>query len=298
MGMHKRLSTSNGAALLSVLLVVALLTWIVSYFISKTHQHIELATLQKQRVMAEIEADSLIDEVMFYHFSKSYSGEDKFQNWNYQGKPFKPNKNQSVEIQDTQGKLSLINLNKNLFSNFLLNNGFEQNEVNRLSDCLEDWQDKDDFKRINGEETDYYREQALPGPRNGRIQSLSEFSIICGFPVEMKKVQLILDNFLLYNMGSFNPIFAKKELIKGVNLAPDRRKLLMDLAKDGNQTLAQEYFGVPDAAISAMNMQLSKDIEVRVKVEHSKAIASREIVFSQNMRYKPRPILQFWHWSE
>lgn len=295
--MHKYMN-SKGAALISVLLVVSLLTWVITYFIGKTTQQIELAKLQKERVMAEIQADSLVDKLLYIHYSKSFMSDDKYKEWNYRGTSFQLDKSTKVTLQDTQGKLSLINLNENLFSHFLLTNGFEQNEVNRIKDCLADWQDKDDLSRMNGEEADYYQSQNLPPPRNERIQSVSELSLICGFPSEKDKRQLILDNLLLYSMGSFNPLFASKQLVKGVQLPPDRKRLLEDLIDDGKLSLAQEYFGVADAAISAMNMQLSKEIELNVTIQNGDAIATRNIVFSQNIRYKPRPILQFWHWSE
>ena len=289
---------NKGAALISVLLVVSLLTWVITYFIGKTTQQIELAKLQKERVMAEIQADSSVDQMLYAHFSKSYLSNDEYKEWNYRGTPFQIDKSTTVTLQDTQGKLSLINLNENLFTHFLLSNGFKHNEVNRIKDCLADWQDNDDLSRLNGEESEYYQTQNLPLPRNKRIQSMSELSLICGFPSEQSKQQLILNNLLLYSMGSFNPLFASKQLIKGVQLSPDRKRLLNDLVEEGNTALAQKYFGVADSSLSAMNMQLSNEIELSVKVTNGDAVAIRNIVFRQNIRYKPRPILQFWHWSE
>lgn len=297
MEMHK-IKRNQGAALISVLLVVSLLTWVITYFIGKSTQQIELAKLQKERVMAEIQADSIVDRVLFLHFSKSFSYDKKYKEWNYRGVPFQLDKTTIVKLQDTQGKLSLINLNKNLFAHFLLNNGFEQKEVSRITDCLADWQDKDNLSRLDGDETEYYKSQNLTQPRNKTAQSLSELSLVCGFPTGQNKRQLILDNFLLYSMGGFNPLFASKQLIKGVQLPPDRKRLLEDLIDDDNVSLAQEYFGVADPAFSAINMQLSNEIEVTLSTTYGDAVATRNIVFSENIRYKPRPILQFWHWSE
>lgn len=295
--MHKYMG-SKGAALISVLLVVSLLTWVITYFIGKTTQQIELAKLQKERVMAEIQADSYVDKILFTHLSKTYLSNELYEKWNYRSIPFQIDEIASITLQDTQGKLSLINLNEKLFTHFLLSNGFKQNEVNRIKDCLADWQDNDDLSRLNGEESEYYQSLNLPPPRNKRIQSMSELSLICGFPSEQSKQNLILNNLLLYSMGSFNPLFASKQLIKGVQLPPDRKRFLNDLVEEGNAALAQKYFGVADSAISAINMQLSNEIELSVKIINGDAVAMRNIVFSQNMRYKPRPILQFWHWSE
>lgn len=296
--MTSKKKSQNGVALISVLLVVSLLSWVISYFIVKTQEQVELIGLLEDRVFAEIEADSLVDEMIFRHLTQTYKTVDNLSDWNYRGVPINLDANTQISLQDTQGKLSLINLNEKIFKNFLQNNGMENRDVDRLIDCLADWQDKDDFKRLNGDEMNYYSENNLTLPRNDKIQSISEFSLVCGFPKTGMQKQIILDNFLFYIVGAFNPIFASKELLKGAYLSAESKRILEDLIDSKKIERAQQMFSLDSSGLSAMNMQLSKDIQLKVSVRKGAAEARRDVVFSYNIRYKPRPPLQFWHWSE
>ncbi len=292
------LNRQKGVALITVLLVVAILSWVVSYFIGKTQQNIELAGLQKDRVMAEIQADSLVDELMFLHYSKQYAQDEKYEGWNYRGQEFEFADGATVKFQDTQGKLSVINLNELIFKRFLFANGFDDREVSRFVDCLADWQDADSLKRLDGEEETYYLELGLPQPRNTKAQSITELKLICGFPEDEHKRAMILKNFNLYSSGAFNPLFADVSLIKAAKLPQDRKQMLMEMARSGRVKEAQRLFGINQSDMSLTTLQLSRDIELQIIVNNNTAQARRNIVFSYNLRYKPRPILQYWRWSE
>ena len=287
----------SGAALISVLLVVSLLSWVISYFIGLTQQNVRLVGLQQNRVLAEIEADSMVDEIIFLHLTNRYIEEKEYVKWNYRGDWFSLREGVNLRLQDSQGKFSLSGLNKNLFSNFLQQNDFEVTEANRLIDCLDDWQDPDEFKRLNGEESTYYVLQGTRPPRNASIQSLSELTLVCGFPNDVNKQSLIMDNMLLFTSGTINPLFASNEVIKALPMSPALKKVLRS-AKEGADSRQASKVIQNTNELSAISIAPSKEIEMELIIQRGDSQARRNVVFSYNLRYKPRPVLQFWHWSE
>ena len=288
---------SHGAALISVLLVVSLLSWVISYFIGLTQKNIRLVGLQQSRILAEIEADSMVDEVIFLHLTNGHEQKKEYTKWNYRGDWFSPRKGVDIRLRDSQGKFSLSGLNKSLFSNFLQQNDFEVKEAERLIDCLDDWQDPDDFKRLNGEESTYYVLQGERPPRNAPVQSMSELTLVCGFPNDVNMQSLIMDNMLLFASGTINPLFASDEVIKALPMSAALQKVLRSAKKGADPRQASKVIKNSNE-LSAISIAPSKEIEMELLIQQGDSQARRNVVFSYNLRYKPRPVLQFWQWSE
>lgn len=285
----------RGIALISVLVITAILSWILSYFIDKTKDNIELVEHARSRILAEIDADSAVERAMFLHLS---GGVSKTPGGNYYGREFKLSSNVDLSIRDTAGSLSVMDLNESMLKRLLSNAGQSIVQSDSFVDCLLDWQDSDDFKRLNGGESLWYEEQGLPTPRNAKIQSLSEVELTCGFPQEEAVRNLLRDNLLLYTRGDFNPRFASKEVIWATDFADDRKETLSAYVSQGQEDKLKDLFGGSQAGPGITDFQVSNNLLVRVLAHRDGVYAKREVVFSYRLRYKPRPLIQYWHWSE
>ncbi|WP_462159449.1 type II secretion system minor pseudopilin [Pseudoalteromonas sp. GB56] len=293
--MFNQFRKERGVALISVLVIAAILSWVLSYFIDKTKDNIELVENARSRVLAEIDADSAIDRTMFMHFSGMIN---RAQGGNYYGKAFKLQDDVEVRVRDTAGTLSLMGLNEPMVKSLLINAGQSIMESDSFIDCLLDWQDSDDFKRLNGGESLWYEEQELPLPRNTKIQSLSELEITCGFPKEPSIQELLRENLRLYTSGDFNPRFASKDVILATSLASDKKETLVAFLQQGQEEKASDFLKGNQSGPMMSDFQISNNLIINVQVERHGVYAKREVVFSYRLRYKPRPLIQYWHWSE
>lgn len=285
-----------GIALISVLLVFIILSWVVSFFLAQTNNHLDLMGNIKNRVIAEIEADSLVDEIYFMHIASNYRNKTGYENWNYRGKTFSPSEALKITIQDSQGKLQLDGLDKAMLSRFLIQQGAPEDQVMQFKDCLEDWEDQDSYKRVNGGEEDWYTLNGLLPPRNGKIQTVSELEAICGFPKEHKEV--LFNNILLTGAGSFSPLFTSNTLLWATMLPDDRKQTLLELREQEEDKQIDRVYNQNSNEIGSYQYNVSDVLELKLQYKLGKVVAKRNVVISHRLGYNPRPIIQYWHWSE
>ncbi|MGD8564441.1 MAG: type II secretion system protein GspK [Desulfarculaceae bacterium] len=84
-------------------------------------------------------------------------------------------------IQDESGKMNLARMPVTLVTKSLGLLGLSGSQLEIVKDSLRDWVDKDDVKRPQGAEADYYRK--LPqgySPRNAAFQSPAELAMVKG----------------------------------------------------------------------------------------------------------------------
>lgn len=287
----------GGIALISVLLIFAILSWVMSFFIAQTRHQLQMMELIQQRILAEIEADSKVEELIYLHLTESYKDNDAYGQWNYYGKEVRFSDELTFTFQDTQGKLNINNLNKGVLAKLLNNLELSSLEAQSFIDCIDDWEDADSLKRLNGGERDHYVSNSnLTLPRNDKIQSLSELTLICNFPKHIEKE--LYDNIILDGEAGFSPLFASPELILASQLDEQRQEAMLELRNQSKFERIDNLFNHSDGEIGATNYSLSDIIELELKLTKGGAVAYRNVVFSYNLRYKPRPILQYWHWAE
>ncbi|MEO2268640.1 hypothetical protein V1358_15120 [Pseudoalteromonas sp. YIC-656] len=288
-----------GVALITVLIVISILAWVISYFIAQGRNNLDLVEYERDRILAEIEADSMIEEVMYWHYASKILNKE---GGNYYGKRVDVSSSKQqpkwFELSDTSGRLAIMNLNTALASKLAVVDRSSPSNLSRFIDCYDDWQDQDDLKRLNGGESLWYLEQGLPEPRNAPMQSYAEFELMCGFPQDQASIDKLLNNVVLYHRGSFNPALASRELISVSDLPKDRKESLYHLARAGQQDKLNQLVGSSTSVTNPISLQLSNNLLLKLEVNVGRAQARREVVFSHSMRYNPRPLVQFWHWSE
>ncbi|MCK5697002.1 MAG: general secretion pathway protein GspK [Gammaproteobacteria bacterium] len=122
----------------------------------------------------------------------------------------------TVRIYNLSGKISLNRLSKAKLKQLLEQILGEHNKkIPELVDTWLDWQDKDDLKRLNGAEKQYYEKQKLPyKPRNSFFASVDEIRMIKGYEEIFKGIDLE-KVFTLHGktQGKVNPNYATKEVL-------------------------------------------------------------------------------------
>jgi len=128
-----------------------------------------------------------------------------------------------VRIYDLSGKLNLSIIPRSNLKKILQKKlGQDNQKVDELLDAWQDWKDKDNFKRINGAEKNYYSQKEMAYlPRNAPLQSVNELNLIKGFQ-ELFGNYDYTKVFTLYglNRAQLNPNIANKEtllLIPGID---------------------------------------------------------------------------------
>lgn len=173
------IKNSQGIALIQVLIISIILTMLGIYINQTVRSQIGLVHLMKNSFelnlqLENAEAELLHTLLVQKRYRKIESENNIVQQWNFYGAPFSLNENTTVIIQDLSGLLSLNILDKTLARSVFEQLGHSGHEVRTFLDSLSDWKDKDELKRLNGAESNYYRYIKQSGPRNGYLQTLSE----------------------------------------------------------------------------------------------------------------------------
>ncbi len=173
------IKNSQGIALIQVLIISIILTMLGIYINQTVRSQVGIVNLMKNSFALNLQLENAEAELLYTlltqkRYRKIGSDNAIVQKWNFYGTPFLLNENTTVIIQDLSGLLSLNILNKTLARNFFEQMGHSAHEVRTFLDSLEDWKDKDDLKRLNGAESNYYRYIKQPGPRNAYLQTVSE----------------------------------------------------------------------------------------------------------------------------
>jgi type II secretory pathway component PulK len=113
--------------------------------------------------------------------SPQTSGDTARTFWNLYGKSVELAQDLDVTMRDTGGMISPLFRSGRLYR-LIAHFAQDPDLAPRIADCLGDWQDGDDLKRLNGAEAWDYRSEGLSfTPRNSYIQSLSELKLVKNF---------------------------------------------------------------------------------------------------------------------
>lgn len=125
-------------------------------------------------------------------------------------------KNVTVRIYDHAGKINVQRLTNRRMRELLEKKIGTQDveQLDALEDAWLDWIDRDDLKRANGAEKDYYEKLKVPyQPRNAILETVEELHFIKGFEKVFEST--VLENaFTVYNnTAGINPNLATKEAL-------------------------------------------------------------------------------------
>jgi general secretion pathway protein K len=288
------IKNSQGIALIQVLIISIILTMLGIYINQTVRSQIGIVSIMKSAFELNLELENTEAELLHALLTqKRYQKQDSenrlVKKWNFYGKPFALNENTTVVIQDLSSLLSLNTLNNTLARNLFKELGFEGHNVRTFLDSLADWKDKDDLKRLNGAESDYYRYIKKPGPRNAYLQTVGEVeSIQQGTFLTTAQWQHYFTDVIF---SRFNPLNAPALLLK-VFLNNDAAYEEVLQQRNANTLTGHNFYQLTsidqDESITFGTGRLLK-ITLLVKGQNNKL--SKEFIVELRPRSLSRPII-------
>lgn len=180
--MLSRVKANQGVALIVVLMITAVMAVIMLYMSGQGQNSARLAGMVKQNTDAYLRLESAQAEMIYSYMTSNFSilGPRS----DYLGKPVnndftknltsgaKKRGDYSVTVQDISGLVSIVPFNKKDFNRLLALQGVGEKEFLKIQDRLDDWQDQDNFRHLEGAEKGDYAQPELP--KNGIIQTTKE----------------------------------------------------------------------------------------------------------------------------
>jgi general secretion pathway protein K len=203
-----------------------------------------------------------------------------------------------VQVQDSNGKLSLATLNQTAMERLIRTAGGRENSSSIINSYL-DWIDEDAFSRLNGAEEFYYRSQGLPVPRNYAIQFKDELQWVKGMDGEL--YGKLEPNFTILPVTGFNPNTAGDEVLKAyLNIDEESLKPLKEHLAQRNVRSDVELFALTGRKIAGGGdfgyFFPSMYFEIKVSVGAPKNIYT--IQAGLDTRQKPRTPYEVLYWIE
>jgi len=225
---------SRGAALIIVLFIASILGSIAVLMIVKTKQHIQRISIAKDFMQAERKLIIDLNQLIYLTQTTPYAilgdNTDLTQltiplpkGINLQGRSF--NFQDSVfSIQDMGGLLTLMPFERERFIRYLKQLNWPDKDIYSFIDVLQDWQDADGFKRINGAESFDY--QVFGYPLNRPLQSIKDITLFAN--IDNKRLDALANdkNLLLFGAGSNTPGYAPDELLPVLHSKFDAKLIL------------------------------------------------------------------------
>jgi hypothetical protein len=141
--------------------------------------------------------------------------------WNLYGQPIELSPGVTVKLRDTAGMVPLLHGGNDL-KKLVYQLSSDRKKAAQFADSLLDWQDADNFKRLNGAEAWQYRTGGYDYvPRNHYVQVMEEIRLISGFSPEIfdKFRQSVTyypaghRNYLTMDRQTLDALIGSKELV-------------------------------------------------------------------------------------
>jgi general secretion pathway protein K len=189
---HAVRSSVRGIALILVLWIIVLLS-MAGLSLSLLTRTEALATLSfkedlENKFFAEAGIRRGIMELFYRHANRNQQVHlEGFEVFQCDGRTYTADMadgHYRLRIMDESGKINLNTLQDNngiILKNLLMNSGVMEDAAGMIVDSILDWKDKDNLRRLNGAEDDYYR--SLPKPykaKNADFDSLEELFFVRG----------------------------------------------------------------------------------------------------------------------
>lgn len=289
-------TNQRGIALIQVLIISIILTMLGIYISHTVRSQVAAASLMQDAFHVNLLGENIESELLFTLLTnKRYAGRTSdsilVQNWNFYGQPFSYGESTQITIQDMSSLISLNYMNKRLATRLFEQLGFQGHEVRTFLDSLSDWKDKDDLKRLNGAEDDYYHSINIEGPRNGFLQSMDEvISIKQGdllTPAQWNKY------FSLSLVSKFNPLNAPQEILKAFLNNDEAFDTVLELRKQGQLSSLRFYQATGIEEDDGITFRTGRILKIKIvtkkqNIQFSKSFivdlrpnaASRAVTFS------------------
>ncbi len=232
----QRITSQNGFALVIVIVVMLLATFLASQLILLVRTELKIAYNIRMRASGRFLAEAGINLGLFRIMDKPVNIDDEEYDIFLEGFMYETaleeGKVQYYAVNES-GKIDLNRFQPQLMKLFLEYHQVEEEQVMVIMDSLQDWIDQDDFHRLQGAEKNDYEELDPPYiPRNKPIAEPAEFFLINGTEVLADKFDPA-DVFTVHN---------RTRKINFNSLTP----LMLDFLVEGDEDKKTAYFESQD----------------------------------------------------
>ncbi|MBU1406373.1 MAG: general secretion pathway protein GspK [Proteobacteria bacterium] len=181
----KRIGNNRGFALLVVIMVLLLASFLASQLTLDVRTEQRLAANARERSRGAILAEAGFNIALFRLMDKpvALEAEDEYGRL-VAGRQYTHSlKGGQVRYHaaNESGKIDLNAVDSRLLELFLRHRKLTMEQAGVVLDSLLDWRDPDNLQRLNGAEQEFYMNLPEPYiPRNGRIEDPSEFFLLRG----------------------------------------------------------------------------------------------------------------------
>jgi general secretion pathway protein K len=231
------INTNKGSATILIMLIAGVIMTVGLGFNWLVREHIKASEGLKKKAEAILKARSAYDSLIYLMLNGQTSQKDmvlsgvqdltKLTAIPLNGKEVSLEDDLYIKVQESNGLLSLANINRSAIERLIKNISPEENPSIAL-DSLLDWISPGDFARINGAKKSYYQGQQAPyQPRNYALQYKEELMFVRGIG---RDLYLKIEPYLTVLPSSgFNPNTASDEVLQAYL---DINKESLNLMKD------------------------------------------------------------------
>lgn len=283
---------------LPLILGIALIIIVISgSIVVGTRQKLKTAWGVKNRSFAYVATYSTLNKVIFnlltstpteYGINLQTAVEGEATWWNLYGDPIDLGNGVTISLRDRAGMISPL-FDKQLMQSVLTAYLSDPNQAPSLVDTLDDWQDRDDFKRLNGAESwDYRLESLAYEPRNFYIQTLEELKLLKD--VSSESYDQIKDDLIYWGGGHKNYLTMSRKTLQGLLGNDDLVENLIEMRKLG-QLNSTDFEAMTGLITSETYLPMPSGwIKVEITAKHEDTVDHLETVIS-TQQYIDKPFL-------
>jgi general secretion pathway protein K len=289
----KQLNKSKGIALIQVLIIAIVLTMLGIYINQTVRSQLYTVGYMKSafelNLLLENSEATLLQALLTNKTYKNINDDSPLiQRWNFHGEPFMLDDNTKVTIQDLSSLISLNTINKKMARALFAELGHSGHEVRTFLDSLTDWIDKDDLKRLNGAENDYYHFSRQVGPRNAYLQTLEEVENIKQGRI-LSKAQW--HRYFTTNVSSrFNPLNSPPLILKAFVNYDASYEEVIKLRNEGVLTALDFFLATSIDEDEYISFSAGKKFRVTLEVTEQKIKLSKQFIVELRPRSSSRAI--------
>jgi general secretion pathway protein K len=263
----------SGMALMLVIWILTVLMVIVLSvsFMTKVESRSTIAFKEgiEEKFIAEAGIERAAEEIMYRKINLGVPLQEgkETQIWKTDGSPNAfPLENGTclVRIIDESGKIDINKIPDILLKGLLTGLGVKDEDADVIVDSIGDWRDADDFTRLHGAESDYYRSLAVPyKAKNADVESIEELLLVRGVTPELlygKGDKPGLQDFItVYSEnGKINVNAASKEVLMAVpGMAPELADSIIEFRKTAEIRTMTDFQNLVGGAFTAMSPFIS-----------------------------------------
>lgn len=301
--------SSRGFALSIVLWIVFIIMLSVAILLNFAKDNAEVTTELNNKLLAQLEAQSLLEEVKYYILmsdfdSRSFINNQPPAHYNLPKQLYLDNRTYalseqiSLQLRDTSSMINLLYAPSIYIANSLTD--FTQRQKRFvLQDTLEDWRDKDNIVRLNGAEDSTYqhkRHENFHIRNMDALQDIAELHIIQGYhTIDEEKWNDFSQKSYVGPGASSNMFFLDASEISALlKISPSQARSLVRTRQRNPElfkTLVQAEKNYNDESCT---FYISREIMVTINVTHGKAHTKiKTLIDFRTSIYRPYTVITF-----